>query len=535
MLLQIVFFLSAAIAAAAVGGVPVQDRHNIVEQMVESLNLIDPFATTLPQSAMTSNRRAERQRLPSASSSTSSLRTPRSPRNLPGTSAPLNRIPVVATPSSLRFPTGPFFQTPMSRSETHLPQHMSPTLSSNANAFSLERENDVDQLWTRVSVLHSQRNYREALETLELLKGRVMLQSGGDGQRAGGLYRLPVYYDSYISDLAFYYNRAVLQLTLYHRTRQARLLQNAGLDFDIATRKSGHFYPAYIGRAVIAVIQKSYHLAFQTLRDTLDVLLLQRRPGLPVLMYDENIYKGALFLADLYADLGMVTYHMGANVDSQRFFQTASQVLAESEVEAMTQAGSDPVMQERIRAFFELKRTLYYHHAHNQPSLGVLLSFSSALLLTHTSNDVGIIRWMSVADVLNLQSLEMRQRKRSSSGLTARMLSQFHKAKSRKRWSREREQQASSQQPRLPTRSPPLRTTKSTGNLRPSQHSEAHSAQHPPLPVSNDHYNILVPPSIFTPPTNDVATPAPATSASKWRTRASKALKLGFRGKKSDK
>ena len=116
------------------------------------------------------------------------------------------------------------------------------------------------------------------------------------------------------------------------------------------------------------------------------------------------------------------------------YFQQAMSVLTSAEEYAVGTSDTDT---QATKRYFESKRRDYYQQYKNRlPQDIVFYSKPTDLILRHDTNDVGLIHWRPMNHFIKYH----QSHKRASSGLTARMINQWHKSKALKRLSREKKQ-----------------------------------------------------------------------------------------------
>lgn len=244
-----------------------------------------------------------------------------------------------------------------------------------------------------------------------------------------------------VHPLPMHYNRAVMQMALYRATKNSNYLRYAEMDFNDAMRVCRHFYPSYIGLAEVALAQRAWEKAFRILRNILDVLEVQRHDDTDVLMYDENIYNDALFVSDIRADLGLVTYCMGAAMDSDRYYAHAIEgIQSLRNVEKMM-----PLYRQKFKAYQQNVAGLLGSNL-------VLLSRPRRLIQIYDTKDVGFMRWNSLFDLPVASS----HRKKPSSTLSVDVDAELREARKTRELMR-MERQISSTPP-IATPEPPPRS-----------------------------------------------------------------------------
>lgn len=336
------------------------------------------------------------------------------------------------TPSSTGS-RGARFRVPLVRraqSESQIPV-LPQTTSVTTRHRDAERDREVEQQWQQIIHLYYELYFQDAIENLERLHGNVKENDRFHQHRP-------------VTPFAFHYNRAIIQMALYRQTQHRSYLQYADLDFQSTIDECGHFYPAYIGRVEIAVYQRSWQRAYQLLREVLEILELQQQPPLDMILYDTHIYSAPVFISDIFADLSMITYRMGAQRQSDLYFQQAITVLRNAEEYAVETLSTTSGLQTAKRHFEHKRRDYNQQHNNHLPHEIIFYSKPTDLILVHGTKDVGIIRWRPMKDAI-LYTTTTATHKRSSSGLTARMVNQWHKSKTLKRLSREKKQQHNEQ------------------------------------------------------------------------------------------
>ena len=313
-------------------------------------------------------------------------------------------------------------------STTDIPRY-NPALTPVSEQRRQDQVHDKEDTWADVLKLYYASNYQGAIEKLETLRVKrsdyFITQDN-------------------VAELPFAYNHALFHLALYERTRHVSHLSDASMDIRTAIMRCRHFYPSYIIEAQIYAYRRELASARRSLTNVLEILQLHQESDRMGLIYEGKAYKGSLFIADIVMDLGLIEYKMGVvRTQCESRFHLAEQILKQCEEDALGDGGPSTA-EDMIKAFFRHKRSQYYAMRSDESgaSFVKLVSLSPDLLLLQDSNDVGYMTWTSIERLLRSKALEVKQRKRSSSGLTGIVLDQLQRRKANKRASRERERQA---------------------------------------------------------------------------------------------
>lgn len=284
-----------------------------------------------------------------------------------------------------------------------------------------ERHSEIEDIWTQSITLYYADNFIESIQRLESLRVKRTT------------YFLD--HDS-VAELPFAFNHAMLHLALYRHTKRKSHLLDADMDFNSAITRCPHFYPAYLGRAQVAVYQKDYINGRRRLNEVLEILQLRQESNENVLVYDEHAYKGSIFVPDILTDLALIEYRMGVmDVHCNSRLTVAGEILAQCKHKALSGGAGGTASVDLLSSFFERKRKDYQTQASYRFSTEdiKLISLSPDLLLRNDVNDIGIMRWLAVDDLLKTRFRSPHAHKRSSSGLTSAMMNQYQRRKAMRR------------------------------------------------------------------------------------------------------